>query len=91
MGEEPKPKTAVFSPKPWFWAKNCGFWLKTTVFGRKLRFLCGFQMWEEPKPKTAVSSVVFNFGGAKAKNRGFSAKNCSFQPQKLRFSKVRQA
>ena len=65
MGEEPKPKTVVFSQKPQVLAKNCSF-------------LCGFQMWEEPKPKTTVFSwklwfsVWFlNVGGAKAKNRGF--------------------
>ena len=55
MGEEPKPKTVVFSPKLWFWAKNCGFWLKTTVFGPKLQFSVWFS----------------NVGGAKAKNRSF--------------------
>ena len=84
MWKEPQPKTTVFTQKPRFSngigakAKNCGFWLKTVVFGWKPQFLaencgflCGFQMWDDPK--TMVFSVVFKFGRSQSQKLWFSA------------------
>ena len=74
MWEEPRPKTAVFSQKPWCsaWFSNVGgAKAKSTVLGQKPQFSVRFS----------------NVGGAKAKNCNFQPKTAVFNTKNSGFQK----